>query len=136
MEGMIRHTGIVEQVSGNRVVVLIGQTSACAGCHAASMCMASERKEKRIEGTLLDSVQTGDEVEVMVKEQMGWLAVLLAYIVPFVLLVAAVAGFNRLGWSEAQAGTAALASVAIYYVILRLFRNKLQRKFTFEIKKI
>ena len=100
------------------------------------MCMASERKEKRIEGTLLEPVQTGDEVEVMVKEQMGWLAVLLAYIVPFVLLVAAVAGFNRLGWSEAQAGTAALASVAIYYVILRLFRNKLQRKFTFEIKKI
>ena len=85
---------------------------------------------------MLEPLQTGDEVEVMVKEQMGWLAVLLAYIVPFVLLVAAVAGFNRLGWSEAQAGTAALASVAIYYVILRLFRKKLQRKFTFEIKKI
>ena len=136
MEEMIRHKGIVEQVSNGRAVVLIGQTSACAGCHAAKMCMASEHKEKRIEAVLLDNVSVGEEVEVQVRETLGWLAVLLAYVVPFVLLVAAVAGFNRLGWSEAQAGTAALASVAVYYVILRLFRDKLQRKFTFEIKKI
>ena len=133
---MIRHSGIVEQVAGNRAVVRIGQTSACAGCHAAKMCMASEHKDKRIEGVLLEPVQAGDEVEVQVRETLGWLAVLLAYIVPFILLVAAVAGFNKLGWSEAQAGTAALVSVAVYYVILRLFRNKLQRTFTFEIRKI
>ena len=136
MEEMIRHSGIVEQVAGNRAVVRIGQTSACAGCHAAKMCMASEHKDKRIEGVLLEPVQAGDEVEVQVRETLGWLAVLLAYIVPFILLVAAVAGFNKLGWSEAQAGTAALVSVAVYYVILRLFRNKLQRTFTFEIRKI
>ena len=135
MEEMIRHNGIVEQVKGDRAIVRIGQTSACAGCHAAKMCMASEHKEKRIEGVMLSPMQAGDEVEVQVKEQLGWLAVVLAYVVPFLLLVAAVAGFNRLGWSEAQSGTSALASVAVYYVILRLFRDKLQRKFTFEVRK-
>ena len=73
-------------------------------------------------------------MDVVVREELGWLAVLLAYIIPFVLLVAAVAGFGKVGWSEAKAGTAALVSVAIYYIVLRLFRDKLQRKFTFYVE--
>ena len=96
--------------------------------------MASESREKRIEARLTRPVAVGDEVEVVVREELGWLAVLLAYIIPFLLLVAAVAGFGRLGWSEAKAGTAALASVAVYYVMLQMFRGKLQKKFTFYVE--
>ena len=134
MEDAIRHTGIVERIDGDMAVVRIAQTSACAGCHAAKMCMASESRDKRIDARLTHPVAVGDEVQVVVREQLGWLAVLLAYIIPFLLLVAAVAGFAKIGWSEAKAGTGALVSVAIYYVILRLFRDKLQRKFTFYVE--
>ena len=134
LEEGIRHTGIVERVEGDTAVVRIAQTSACAACHAAKMCMASESREKRIEARLTRPVAVGDEVEVVVREELGWLAVLLAYIIPFLLLVAAVAGFGRLGWSEAKAGTAALASVAVYYVMLQMFRGKLQKKFTFYVE--
>ena len=136
LEDSIRHNGIVERVDGEMVIVRIAQTSACAACHAAKMCMASESREKRIEARMTEPLQVGDEVEVLVREQAGWLAVFLAYIIPFLLLVAAVAGFDRMGWSEAKAGTGALISVAVYYVILRLFRDKLQRKFTFWARKI
>ncbi|MBO6074385.1 MAG: SoxR reducing system RseC family protein [Paludibacteraceae bacterium] len=136
MEDSIRHNGIVERVDGEMAIVRIAQTSACAACHAAKMCMASESREKRIEARMTEPLQVGDEVEVLVREQAGWLAVFLAYIIPFLLLVAAVAGFDRMGWSEAKAGTGALISVAVYYVILRLFRDKLQRKFTFWVRKI
>ena len=134
VENAIRHKGIVERIDGEMAVVRIAQTSACAACHAAKMCMASESREKRIEARLTRPVAVGDEVEVVVREELGWLAVLLAYIIPFLLLVAAVAGFGRLGWSEAKAGTAALASVAVYYVILRMFRGKLQKKFAFYVE--
>lgn len=136
LEDSIRHNGIVERVDGEMVIVRIAQTSACAACHAAKMCMASESREKWIEARMTEPLQVGDEVEVLVREQAGWLAVFLAYIIPFLLLVAAVAGFDRMGWSEAKAGTGALISVAVYYVILRLFRDKLQRKFTFWVRKI
>ncbi|MBR4520209.1 MAG: SoxR reducing system RseC family protein [Paludibacteraceae bacterium] len=136
MEEGIRHNGIVERVEGDTAVVRIAQTSACAACHAAKMCMASESREKRIEARMVEPMNVGDEVEVIVREQAGWLAVLLAYVLPFVLLVAAVAVFGQLGWSEVQAGTAALLSVAVYYVILRMFRDKLQRQFTFWVRKI
>ena len=124
----------MERIDGEMAVVRIAQTSACAACHAAKMCMASESRDKRIEARLTRPVAVGDEVEVVVREELGWLAVLLAYIIPFLLLVAAVAGFGRLGWSEAKAGTAALASVAVYYVILRMFRGKLQKKFAFYVE--
>ena len=98
--------------------------------------MASESREKIIEAQMLEPLHVGDNVEVLVREQAGWLAVCLAYVVPFVLLVAFVAAFDYLGWSEAKAGTAALVSVAVYYGVLRLFRDKLQRKFTFWAKKV
>ena len=136
MEEGIRHNGIVERVEGDTAVVRIAQTSACAACHAAKMCMASESREKRIEARMVEPMNVGDEVEVIVREQAGWLAVLLAYVLPFVLLVAAVAVLGQLGWSEEQAGTAALLSVAVYFVILRMFRDKLQRQFTFWVRKI
>ena len=135
LEEGIRHKGIVERVKGDTAIVRIAQTSACAACHAAKMCMASESREKRIEAQMTEPVNVGDEVEVMVREQAGWLAVFLAYIIPFLLLVAAVAGLDKMGWSEAKAGTAALASVAVYYVVLRMFRDKLQRKFTFWVRR-
>lgn len=134
MEDTIRHNGIVERVEGNTAIVRIAQTSACAACHAAKMCMASESRDKRIEAQMVEPVHIGDQVEVFAREQAGWLAVLLAYIIPFLLLVAAVAGFGHMGWSEARSGTAALVSVAVYYVILRLFRDRLQRKFTFWVR--
>ena len=134
MEDAIRHTGIVERVEGNMATVRIVQTSACAGCHAAKMCMASESRDKRIDARMTRPVAVGDEVQVVVREELGWLAVLLAYVIPFLLLVAAVAGLGRIGWSEAKAGTGALVSVAIYYVILRLFRDKLQKRFTFYVE--
>ena len=134
VEESIRHKGVVERVDGEMAVVRIAQTSACAACHAAKMCMASESREKRIEARLTAPVQVGQEVDVVVREELGWLAVVLAYVIPFVLLVAAVAGLNKLGWSEAWAGTGALVSVAVYYVVLRLFRDRLQRKFTFYVE--
>jgi sigma-E factor negative regulatory protein RseC len=136
LEDTIRHIGIVERVEGEMAIVRIAQTSACAACHAAKMCMASESREKRIDARMLEPMQVGDEVEVLVREQAGWLAVFLAYVIPFLLLVAAVAWFAHIGWSEAKAGTAALVSVALYYVGLRMFRDKLQRKFSFWVKKI
>ena len=134
VEESIRHKGVVERVDGEMAVVRIAQTSACAACHAAKMCMASESREKRIEARLTAPVQVGQEVDVVVREELGWLAVVLAYVIPFVLLVVAVAGLNKLGWSEAWAGTGALVSVAVYYVVLRLFRDRLQRKFTFYVE--
>jgi len=49
MSESINHTGFVEKIDGDTVFVRITQQSACSGCHAQSMCSASEKKDKIIE---------------------------------------------------------------------------------------
>ena len=49
MSESINHNGIIEKIDGGTVYVRIIQQSACSGCHAKSMCTASESKEKIIE---------------------------------------------------------------------------------------
>ena len=91
MSEEIRHEGVVLSVSGQTAHVRIVQASACNSCAARSMCMSSESQEKEMDALMLEPMQSGDRVEVMVAEKLGWKAVLLAYIMPFVVMLAVIA---------------------------------------------
>ena len=45
----IEHEGIITGISESHIFVRIIQHSACAGCHAASLCTTTDQKEKIIE---------------------------------------------------------------------------------------
>lgn len=137
MEELIRHEGIVLSVNGGAAHVQIVQTSACSACKARSMCMSSESQAKEMDAVMLEKMQAGDRVEVEVRERLAWRAVLLAYILPFVVMMAVIAGLDWFTeWSEAVVGTLSLCSIALYYIGLNAFRNKLQKQFTFTARKI
>ena len=91
MDEIIRHEGIVLSTSGELAHVEIVQTSACAACKARSMCMSSESQQKYIDAVMLEPMKTGDRVEVEVRERLAWKAILLAYILPFVVMMAVIA---------------------------------------------
>ena len=145
---MIKHDGIVIAVnSDNTVRVRIVQTSACSACKAKAMCASAESKEKEIlalfvgeeakrrEGEKQD-IKLGDEVVVMVQQKMGWKAVLLAYILPFVVMMTVVAiGNGLLGIREEVIGTAALCAMGVYYIVLGFFKDKIQKDFSFTARK-
>lgn len=136
MDELIRHSGIVLRTEGETAEVEIVQTSACQACKAQSMCLSSESQQRRISARMLESLQPGDRVEVMVRERLAWRAVLLAYVLPFVVMVAVIVVLDyATTWSEAVVGTLSLCSIAVYYLILSLFRNKLQRRFSFTAMK-
>lgn len=42
----IEHEGIITGISKSHIFVRIIQHSACAGCHAASLCTTTDQKEK------------------------------------------------------------------------------------------
>lgn len=137
MDEIIRHEGIVTGVTGNVARVTIVQTSACAACKAQSMCMSSEKREKEMDVIVASPVQVGDRVEVEVREQLAWKAVLLAYILPFVVMIGVLLVLNRFtDWSEAVTGTLSLCAIALYYLVLSMFRHKLQKQFTFTGRKV
>ena len=137
MDEMIRHEGVVLRTSGNMAHVEIVQTSACSACKARSMCMSSESQQKQMDVEMLEPMQAGDRVEVEVRERLAWRAVLLAYILPFVVMMAAIAVLDyTTDWSEAIVGTLSLCAIALYYLILSAFNHKLQKQFSFTARKI
>lgn len=152
---MIKHDGIIIALNGDgTALVRIVQTSACAACKAKAMCASAESAEKEMRVTLLMDngrpagygvldadkplleYKVGDEVEVMVQQKMGWKAVVLAYLLPFFMMLAVIFMGNAL-WNvrEEILGTAALCAMALYYIVLGLFKDRLQKEFSFTAKK-
>ena len=137
MDELIRHSGIVMSVSGDIAHVRIVQTSACQACKAKSMCLSSESREKEMDCIIAGGpIKVGDEVEVEVREHLAWKAELLAYICPFIVMMAVMIGLSYwTAWSEAIIGTISLVSIALYYIGLSFFKNRLQKQFTFVARK-
>ena len=137
MDEMIRHEGVVLSINGNKAHVEIVQTSACSACKARSMCMSSESQQKEMDVILLEPVQVGDKVEVEVRERLAWKAVLLAYILPFIVMLAIIAILDfTTDWSEAVVGTLSLCGIALYYIGLSVFKHRLQTQFSFTARKL
>ena len=137
MDELIRHEGIVLSINGEKAHVQIVQTSACSACKARSMCMSSESQSKEMDAIMLEPMKIGDKVEVEVRERLAWKAVLLAYILPFIVMIAIIAILDfATDWSEAVVGTLSLCGIALYYIGLSVFRNRLQKQFSFTARKI
>ena len=149
---MIKHDGIIIALNEDgTALVRIVQTSACAACKAKAMCASAESAEKEMTVVLLGDEQwvVGNEVEVMVQQKMGWKAVVLAYLLPFfVMLVVMFVGNGLLAMGdgaigllgdeakrEAVLGTVALCAMALYYLLLGMFKDKLQKEFSFTARK-
>ena len=137
MDELIRHTGIVLSTKENIAQVEIVQTSACAACKARTMCMSSESQQKVMDVVMLEPMNVGDHVEVQVRERLAWKAILLAYIMPFLVMMAVIAVLDMAtDWSEAVIGTLSLCAIALYYIGLSVFKHRLQTQFTFTARKL
>ena len=71
---------------------------------------------------------------VVLKASMGFKAVWLAYFLPLVVLLAVALGLIALGVGEVAAGLAGLGAVALYYLVLWLFRDRLRNEYIFTIQ--
>ena len=99
--------------------------------------MTSEMREKEMDVEMLEPMSAGDRVEVEVKERLAWKAVLLAYMLPFVVMMAVIAVLEFVtDWSEAVVGTLSLCGIALYYIGLSVFRDRLQKDFSFTARKV
>jgi len=132
---MIEHEGIIDHIAGNVAHVKIESVSACASCHAKGVCSAADQEEKYLDVPLHDiRHRQGDPVVVQVSERLGFRAVALGYVYPFLLLMVVLMGMLAAGVDELQAGLFALLSIVPYYLVLYLFRKRITTTFTFSIK--
>ena len=137
MADIIKHRGIVEKIEGSHVVVRIVQTSACSACSAKGLCNASESKEKQIDVYEVNpSYRIGEEVVLCGSTSMGMRAVLLAFGIPVLLLLAALFITMRVTDGDALLSSiVALLAVIPYYLVIYLMKDKMNKTFSFVIEK-
>ena len=133
----ISHKGKIVDIAPDFITVEIVAESACASCHAASLCGTLDAAHKAISvPATLGNWQVGQEVQVFLKRSMGFKAVWLAYAIPLLVLLAVLLGLNYAGMGELASGLIAIGAVGIYYLVLWLFRGRLQNEYSFYIKEI
>ena len=136
MSKNVSHKGKVTEMTPEATTVVILSSSACGECHAAGLCGVADMAEKTIQVAPdpYATYKVGDEVEVVLEASMGFKAVWLAYVVPLILMVAALLGTLAAGGSELLAGLVAIGVLALYYLGLWLLRGRLRNEYIFNIK--
>ena len=132
----IVHTGRILEITPDFTTVEIVVSSACASCHAKSLCGMSEEEEKIImlPTDPYSQHKVGDEVQVCTKMSMGLKAVWISYVIPLAVLMILILSLSSVIESEALRALVAIGGVAVYYFIIWLFRDRLATEFVFYIK--
>jgi sigma-E factor negative regulatory protein RseC len=132
----IVHSGKIVEITPDFTTVEIIVDSACSGCHAKSLCGMSEEQEKLISlptDPYADH-QVGDVVKVCTKMSMGLKAVWISYVIPLMILMILILSLSSVIGNELVRGLVALGGVALYYLLVWVFRDRLNNEFVFYIK--
>ena len=132
----VSHEGTILEITPEFTTVEIIAQSACAACHARGLCGVADEKQKiiMVPTDPYATYRTGDKVLVMLKKSMGMKAVWISYVIPLFILMILVLSLSSVTVHEVYAGLAGIGGVALYYLVIYLFRDKLANDFVFYIK--
>ncbi len=133
----IDHEGEVIKVDGRKVTVAFIAQSGCSSCKAQGKCgmVEASRREIELEVASGEAYEVGEKVMLSVTMGMGNMAVVLAYVIPLVLLVVVMGVCSLCDFAEWSMALSGLGSVALYYGVLYIFRDKIETKINFRIDK-
>ena len=116
-----RRLGIVDSVEGNSVKVCLQRTSACVSCEHPEKCFVHGGKKLVVDVFKESSVlcNVGDEVEVELSD----------------MLISVLAA-NIFGCSDSKSALVAFALLIIYYIIIYMLRNIIERKFRIRLTRV
>lgn len=132
---IIKHRGIVTNITGPKIETSIIVSSACAGCHAKGACGTSDSSSRTI---LIEktnhNVNIGDSVSIEGAQSTGLKAVFFAYVLPFIVVMTTLVLSSVLfKTTELRAGLYSLMILPPYYLILHFFKGKFEKSYTFRI---
>lgn len=136
MSADVKHDGIVKSIEGDKVFVSIISKAACLSCQVNSSCSTSDLSEKIIEVNRYDvNFSIGESVSVALKETSGLKALMIGYMIPFMVLIATLIVVLQYTGNELMAGLASLAILVPYYFVLFVLRDFLKKQFAFFVHK-
>ncbi len=134
MNQTISHSGIIQQILHDSIVVNIVSQTACSSCHAKGACGVSDEKEIQIHVPITTPTKysIGQHVTVNISEKTAFNAVLLAYIVPFGIIFFILLITNYF-FSEPIAVAITFSCLALYYIILSRNKASIHKNIQFHI---
>lgn len=132
----ITHSGLIKQVTENKIIVSIVSMASCASCQVKGACSASDMEEKIVEVKRLEGgkYQVGETVTIVINQSVGAWAVLFGYVFPLIVVVVALVIFTNLIESEGVAGLLAIGLLIPYYFGLYLSRKVMSDNFEFRLQ--
>lgn len=137
--GTIEHDGTVVSVERGRVLVDVEVGEACGACASRKQCalgQASQHRSIEVATSDASSYSVGERVTVAARKGVGITAVTFGYVIPLAVLVAVLVACVCAGTADGTAAIASIAAIAVYYVMLYAFRNKISQKISFTISKL
>lgn len=135
-KGTIRQSATVIRADASEIEVEVCRPEACAACKAKSVCSDGGGQGKRM--TLVNDGQgyrVGEQVTLIMRRSSGLKAVVIAYLVPVFLIVAALLTFQAMQVKDIIAAMTTLGILGLYFLIIRLLRGRINRELTIEIEK-
>ena len=127
-------TAIAHQ--NDKVFVSIIAKAACLSCQMNNSCSTSELSEKLIEINRYDvNFTVGENVSVALKETSGVKALMIGYMIPFVLMIITLITVSEFTESEIIIGLSSLGILAPYYFSLFVLQDFLKKQFSFFVHK-
>ena len=132
----ISHPGVVVGINDKDIEIEILSSSMCGSCGIKSACGMSEMQEKRVAVPKPADKEfiVGQPVKIIMNASQGNKAALFAYFIPAFLLVAIIVILSNLSIKEWIAALVGIGVIAVYYLVLYFFRDKLRDNFTYEIR--
>jgi len=131
----IEHPGVITSIDSSKIKVNITTYSACSSCGAKGICSISDVKDKIVEVPNTGDFSVGQEVQVILNQTLGFKALYLGYVQPFIVVLITLIITSSLTRNEVLAGLISLGALAPYYLVLYYYKEKIRNKFTFAIKK-
>jgi len=132
---IITHEGIVVRVPGDGTAdVEIITMEACATCHAKSVCSAGKTDTRIITVKSVADLDQGDHVTVVMQQSLGFRALVIGYVIPFLVLIAAFTLATVAGAGELLSAMLSFAAIGLYYFVVWILRSTIGKKFEFKIK--
>jgi len=134
----IRHEGIVVHLEKGKATVMVSRSAACNTCHAKKVCLSSaDSKSMNINVNCTDDsmIAIGEHVIIILPVYKGFQAVFIAFLLPLILVVVAILLFSTFINNEITSCLIGIATLLIYWVILRILRFKINNQYPFKIVK-
>jgi sigma-E factor negative regulatory protein RseC len=135
MHENIEHPGIIQKIENGRVWVNISQQSACGSCQSKSLCGMAEVADKTVEVNATGrTLAPGQQVTITLKKTSGYKALMLGYLIPFLLLMTTLIVSLTLTGNEALSALLAIFIIIPWYSMLYAKRDSIKAAFRFYIK--